>query len=108
MRISRKRVAAGGLVRFTGRVGTAGARVPAPGKVVELQVREPGQGRYRTVGQALHSGRTGKVRTSYRFGRFYRKPARFKFRFKVTRQADWPYRAPTHSRAKRLVVVPRR
>ena len=107
MRISRKRVPAGGLVRFTGRVGTAGARVPAPGKVVELQVREPGQGRYRTVGQALHSGRTGKVRTSYRFGRFYRKPARFKFRFKVTRQADWPYRAPTHSRAKRLVVEPR-
>ncbi len=108
MRISRKRVKAGGLVRFTGKIGTAGARVPAPGKVVELQVREPGQGRYRTVRQALHSDRRGKVRTSYRFGRFYRKPARFKFRFKVTRQSSWPYRAPTHSRAKRLVVTPRR
>jgi hypothetical protein len=108
MRISRSRVRAGGLVRFKGKVGVAGVRLPAPGKVVELQVREPGQGRYRTVGQALHSSRTGKVRTSYRFGRFYRKPARFKFRFKVTRQSGWPYRAPAHSRAKRLVVIPRR
>jgi hypothetical protein len=108
MRLSRKRLPAGGRVRFRGRIGTVGARVPAPGKVVELQVREQGKRRFRTVGDAIHSGRNGRVRTSYRFGRFYRSPVRFAFRLKVTRQAGWPYRAPTHSRPKRLTVVPRR
>ncbi len=108
MRLSRRRVRAGGRVRFRGRIGTAGARVPAPGKVVELQVREPHRSRWRTVGDALHSSRRGRVRASYRFGRFYRRPTRFAFRLKVTRQAGWPYRAPTHSRPQRLVIKPRR
>ncbi len=107
MKLSRKRVAAGGRVRFRGRIGAKGARIPAPGKVVELQVREQGSRRFRTVGDAIHSGRNGSVRASYRFARFYRSPARFAFRLKVTREADWPYRAPTHSRPKRLTVMPR-
>ncbi len=107
MKLSRKRVAAGGRVRFRGRIGARGARIPAPGKVVELQVREQGSTRFRTVGDAIHSGRNGSVRASYRFARFYRSPARFAFRLKVTREADWPYRAPTHSRPKRLTVLPR-
>ncbi len=107
LRIARKRVAAGERARFIGRVGALGARIPAPGKVVELQVREPGAGRFRTVGDALHTGRLGRVRAGYRFRRFYRRPTRFEFRLKVTRQAGWPYRAPTHSRARKLTVVPR-
>ncbi len=107
LRISHKRVRAGRRVRFSGRIGTVGARVPKLGKVVELQVREPHQRDWRTVGDALHSSRRGRIRTAYRFGRFYRRPARFAFRLKVTRQAGWPYRAPTHSRPRRLVVEPR-
>ena len=107
LRISRRSVKAGKRVRFRGRIGTRGAKVPAPGKVVELQVRERGQRRFRTVDDAIHSGRRGTVRTSYRFGRFYRSPTRFQFRLKVTRQASWPYRAPTHSRPRTLTVKPR-
>lgn len=107
LRLSKRRVRAGGRVRFRGKVGIAGAEVPAPGKVVELQARERGERRFRTVREALHTDARGRIRTSYRFGRFYRRPARFLFRLKVTRQAGWPYRAPSHSRARRLKVVPR-
>lgn len=107
LRLSRRSVKAGERVRFRGRIGTMGAKVPAPGKVVELQVRERGQRRFRTVDDAIHSGRRGTVRASYRFGRFYTAPTRFQFRLKVTRQAGWPYRAPTHSRPRTLTVKPR-
>lgn len=107
LRLSRKRVKAGGRARFRGRIGIRGARVPAPGKVVELQVREKGKRRYRTVRQALHTSARGRLRTSYRFGRFYRTPVRYQFRLKITRQAKWPYRAPSHSRPRTLTVLPR-
>ena len=107
LRLARHRVRAGGRVRFRGRVGARGARIPAPGKVVELQVREPGAARFRTVRRALHTGRLGRLRTSYRFGRFYRRPTTFRFRLRVTAEAGWPYRAPSHSRARGLTVIPR-
>jgi hypothetical protein len=105
--LSARRVRAGGRLRFRGRVGSLGARIPAPGKVVELQAREAGGGRFRTVRSALHSDARGGVRTAYSFGRFYRRPTRYQFRLKVTRQARWPYRAPTHSRPRPVTVVPR-
>jgi hypothetical protein len=107
LRLLDRRVAAGGRTRFRGRVGARGARIPAPGKVVELQAREAGSRRFRTVGKAVHTGRRGRIRTVYRFRRFYRHPTRFQFRLKVTRQAGWPYRAPTHSRPVSVTVVPR-
>ncbi len=108
LRLSSRRVKAGGGVRFRGRVGMLGVALPAPGLVVELQAREAGRGRYRTVRQALHINDRGRVRTRYRFGRFYRKPGRFQFRLKLTRQPLWPYGAPTHSRPRSLKVIPRR
>ena len=107
LRLRDRRVAAGGRARFRGRVGARGARIPAPGKVVELQAREARSHRFRTVGEAIHSARRGLIRTAYRFRRFYRRPTRFQFRLKVTRQAGWPYRAPTHSRPVAVTVVPR-
>lgn len=107
LRISGKRVRAGRRVRFRGRIGIYGARLPAPGKVVELQVREKGERRYRTVREAIHTNARGRLRTSYEFGRFYRRPVRYQFRLKVTRQAKWPYRAPSHSRPRTLKVLPR-
>jgi hypothetical protein len=107
LRLLGRRVVAGERVRFRGRVGARGARIPGPGKVVELQAREAGSRRFRTVGEALHTDGRGTIRTGYRFRRFYRRPTRFRFRLKVTRQAHWPYRAPTHSRPVPVTVVPR-
>ncbi len=107
LKLNRKRVRAGKRVRFRGFVGRAGARIPARGKVVELQVRERGSKRFRTVRQALHTDANGRVRTSYSFDRFYARPALFEFRLRVTPQALWPYRAPTHSKPRRLRVIPR-
>jgi hypothetical protein len=105
--ISRRRVPAGERVGFTGRVRTRGAVVPARGKLVELQVRERGSRRFRTVRQALHTDRRGRIRMGYSFNRFYRRPVRFQFRLRVTPQAGWPYSAPAHSRPRSLTVVPR-
>lgn len=105
--VSRRRVRAGERVGFTGRVGMRGALVPARGKVVELQVRERGSRRFRTVRQALHTDRRGRVRVGYSFNRFYRRAVRFQFRLRVTPQAGWPYRAPAHSRSRSLTVLPR-
>ncbi len=105
--ISRARVPAGGRVRFRGRVGRRGAEIPARGKLVELQVRESGSRRFRTVRQALHTDRRGRVRIGYSFDRFYRRPARFQFRLRVTPEAGWPYRAPAHSPPRPLTVMPR-
>ena len=79
-----------------------------PGKLVELQVREGGRGRFRTVKHAFRTDRRGEWRTSYRFGRFYTEPTRFRFRLRVPPEGRWPYRGPTHSRARKLTVVPRR
>lgn len=107
LRLSPKRVRAGRRVRFRGRIGMLGVALPAPGRVVELQAREAGRGRFRTVRQALHANRRGTIRGRYRFGRFYREPTRFQFRLKLTRQPLWPYRAPAHSRPRTIEVVPR-
>lgn len=107
LKLGKRRVRAGGRVRFTGRVGMAGARIPGRGKVLELQVREQGRRRFRTVRRALHSDRRGRVSTAYTFGRFYTRPERFEFRLRATPQARWPYRAPANSKPRTLVVVPR-
>ena len=108
LRLSTRRVRAGRRVRFEGSVGHLGAALPAAGKLVELQVKEAGGGRYRTVRQAMRTDARGWLRSSYRFGRFYTTPTVYRFRLKVTPEAGWPYRAPTFSRAKRLKVVPGR
>lgn len=105
--LSRARVPAGGRVRFRGRVRRRGARIPSGGKLVELQVRERGSRRFRTVRQALRTDERGRVRIGYSFDRFYRRPARFQFRLRVTPEAGWPYRAPAHSRPRSLTVLPR-
>lgn len=105
--VERRRVRAGESLAFRGRVGTRGAVVPAGGKIVELQVRERGRGRFRTVRQALHTDGAGRLRTTYSFDRLYPRRARFEFRLRVTPQAGWPYRAPAHSRPRPVTVIPR-
>jgi hypothetical protein len=106
IRASARRVKAGRRVVFRGSIGRYGAALPT-GKLVELQVRGGGLRRYRTVRQAFRTGRDGRWRMRYAFDRFYSSPTRFRFRLKVTSERRWPYRAPAHSRARPLTVLPR-
>ena len=106
LKMSRKRIRAGDRVRFTGRVGRLGARMPPGGKLVELQVQER-PGKYNTIRQAFTTNRQGRFRFKYRFGRFYTEPVRFKFKLKVVREQGWPYVTPVRSRARGLRIKPR-
>jgi hypothetical protein len=105
-RTSRERVAEGGRVVFAGRIGHYAARMPAGGKLIELQVRESA-GRWNTVREAFHTEASGRYRLGYRFGRFYESDARFRFRVKVAREQGWPYKAPVRSVARTVVVLAR-
>ena len=102
---SRKRVRAGSPVTFGGKVKHLGTDIPSGGKLVELQVKE-GARRWGTVKEAFSTREDGHYSLTYRFGRFYTRPVRFKFRVKVTREQGWPYKAPVRSRARRVTVVP--
>jgi hypothetical protein len=103
---SRERVPEGHAVVFEGQVRHLGARIPAGGKLIELQVRE-GIGHWNTVGEALHTGPGGRYQLRYRFKRFYRSNVAFHFRVKVARESDWPYKAPVGTPVRQVVVVAR-
>ena len=105
-RISRSRVREGGRVVFAGKVGSYAARMPSAGKLVELQVQESAN-RWNTVREAFHTKPDGRYRLGYRFGRFYRSDARFRFRVKVAREQGWPYKAPVRSRPRTVTVLAR-
>jgi hypothetical protein len=103
--ISRRRVPEGRRVVFRGRVAHRAARIPAGGKLIELQVRD-GR-RWETVRQAFYTRPNGRYRLRYRFGRFYASDVPYRFRVKVLRERGWPYKAPVKSRSRRLVVEAR-
>ena len=105
-RVSRRKVRAGKAVVFRGKVGRLGARIPAGGKLVELQVRE-GPSSWNTVREAFRTNDRGRYRLRYRFGTFYERDARFRFRVKVAREQRWPYKAPSGSKSRRVVVKAR-
>jgi hypothetical protein len=105
-RTSRRKVPEGRSVIFKGRIARRGARIPNGGKVVELQVRER-PGRWNTVREAFRTRPMGRYRMRYRFGRFYAHDTRFTFRVKVSRQSDWPYKAPVSSRKRKVTVLNR-
>lgn len=104
-RVSRPRVPEGKPVVFKGRVRSRGARIPRGGKLLELQVRQ-GPGRWITVREAFRTRSSGRYRMRYRFGRFYAYDTRFKFRVKVAREGDWPYR-PVRSKSRSVTVLAR-
>lgn len=81
----------GAPVRFRGRVGSRGARVPDAGLQVELQFRLPGGAwtEFRTV----RTDRHGRFRYAYAFSDDDSRGARFLFRAHVPDQAGWPYAA---------------
>lgn len=107
LRAMPRHVTAGRRVLFRGSVGTYGASMNE-GKLVELQVKGGGIRRYRTIRQAFRTDPRGKWSMRYGFDRFYRRPTRFRFRLKVSREAGWPYLAPSVSRSRMLTVEPRK
>ncbi len=88
LRVSRHRLHNGDRLVFTGRVL---GPVPEAGVAVTLQAKV---GRhYRSFRQLRATARTkGRVRTVYRFERTTR-PARYRFRLKVVRQAGLPFQS---------------
>jgi len=101
-RTSASDVSEGGAIRFSGRVGHRGARIPAGGKLVELQVRLGVDG-WDTIGEAFRTDEQGSYRRHYRFGNHYTSDARFQFRVKVDGEGGWPYEQATTQR--REVIV---
>ena len=103
--LSRPRVREGRRVVFRGRVAHLAARIPAGGKLIELQVKDGSH--WHTVRQAFYTHPGGRYRMRYRFARFYTSNVAYRFRVKVLREQGWPYKAPVSSRARRLVVKAR-
>jgi hypothetical protein len=85
LRARRTRIGLRGLARFSGRV--LGGRVPARGKVVELQAQEGGS--WRLV-DTVRSDRSGRFTARYRFRRI---TSGRSFRFRAVARAEfgWPY-----------------
>jgi hypothetical protein len=75
-----------GTVRFSGRLGLFGAKVPHSGKLVDLQAYD--HGRWRTFDTARARGSKGKWHSSYTFGGI---PGRYPIRLRIRREAVFPY-----------------
>jgi hypothetical protein len=99
---SRRSLPEGETLKFTGRVGHFGARIPAGGKLIELQVRVR-SGRWDTVGEAFRTNERGFYQRTYRFGHQYAQDTQFKFRVKVRREARWPYKR-TNTVQRKVIV----
>jgi hypothetical protein len=106
LRSSRSKVPEGEGVVFRGKLGRLGARIPTGGKLLELQVKQDKR-TFQTVGEGFRTRPNGRYRIRYRFGDFYQYDVRFKFRLKVAREADWPYKAPVRSRPTKVTVLNR-
>ena len=106
LKVSRRRVRAGSSVSFRGRVKRYFARIPAGGKLVEVQVRS---GRsWTTLQEATGTTRQGTIVLRHRFRGFYTQPVTFTFRLKATRENGWPYFGAAKSPRQRVTVVPKR
>jgi hypothetical protein len=76
----------GGRVRFSGRLGLFGAKVPRSGKLVDLQAFD--RGRWRTFATARARGSRGAWSSTYRFGD---SPGRYRVRLRIRREDVFPY-----------------
>lgn len=99
---SGRNVPEGETMTFKGQVRHRGARIPSGGKLVELQVRVR-SGRWDTVGEAFRTNERGRYRRGYRFGKQYANDTLFRFRVKVRREANWPYKKTT-TRQRKVIV----
>jgi hypothetical protein len=96
---SRKRVLNGGSVVFRGRVRSR--PLPTPGKLVELQVRQP-SGEWTTF-RTLRTDSTGRWALRYRF-RLVRCHTTYRLRAYIPTEAGYPF-AGGHSRSRAVTVL---
>jgi hypothetical protein len=101
---ARKKVRAGKRLEFKGAVGMDGAIAPTGGKLVEVQVKV--RRKWKAVTGAKRTRPNGTYRLRYRFGNFYTRPTRFKFRTEVLGEQGWPYATPSYSKKRRVTVRP--
>ena len=106
LRVSSRKVREGRAVTFKGKVGRVGARIPAPGKLVQLQYQEPVTRRWYTVRNPFYTDSRGRFMTRYRFGTHYSSNVKIRFRMRAFPERDWPYRA-ARSAVRRITVVAR-
>ncbi len=102
LHLSRRHVREGKRVAFKGRVRHRAASIPSGGKLVELQVKNGKS--WQTVRHPIYTRPNGKFKLHYRFGRFYVRNVHYRFRARVLRERDWPYKAPVSSRVRKLLV----
>lgn len=89
LRAAPRRLRNGERLRLEGRVGSRGARLPRPGKLVTISYWEEAARRWRPV-IVTRSDRAGRFRAEYRF-RYVSGRARIRLRATAPAEADWPY-----------------
>ena len=104
--LSRKHVPDGKAMTFTGRIERLGARIPARGKLVQIQYQDPTSGRWLTVQNPFRTRSDGRFRFKYGFGTHYVQDVAIRFRLKVPTEQGWPYRG-TQTGARRVIVEAR-
>jgi hypothetical protein len=106
LRPSRRHVHEKKRVVFRGHIAHRGARIPNSGKLLELQVRA-GPKTWHTVKEGFRTHPNGHYRIGYKFQPIYCYDVRYRFRVKVAREGDWPYKAPSTSKTKKVTVLDR-
>ena len=97
-----RRLSRGGTITFRGRVGLFRARVPAAGKLIQIQYLD---GRnWRPAVKLGHTDGRGRFAIRYRFRRISR-PTKIYFRILVPAEGGWPY-ATGASRVRTAFVRP--
>ena len=99
---SHKEVPEGSPVVFSGRVRHKGARIPAGGKLVEIQYRLK-TGRQRTLKEPFRTDADGSYHLSYRFSKALSADALFHFRVKVRGEGNWPFKGSA-SKWRKVIV----
>ena len=93
----------GRAVAFEGKVGHFGARIPAGGKLIELQVREGGVAGTPCARRFIPTRPGGSASVPLRA--LLRDERPFVFRIKIAREQGWPYKAPGRSPSRTVTVV---
>jgi hypothetical protein len=101
-RTSANEIPEGSPIAFAGKVRHHGARIPAGGKLVEIQYRLK-TGRQRTLKEPFRTDPAGAYRLVYRFSKALTSDALFHFRVKIRNEGNWPFKGSTS--AWRKVIV---
>jgi hypothetical protein len=104
--LSRDRVLEGHATTFKGAIARLGARIPAGGKLVQLQYFDPGSSRWFTVRNPFRTESNGRFKFRYSFGTHYVTDVAIRFRLNVPAERGWPYRS-THTGPRRVIVEAR-